>query len=112
MSQMDYASMTLDEAKRYFLENRQNQEAFFAYMDKLEQSGQAIVIDPTNPDSEAKARLKVELLERCKSAIGFDGITQCGEAPPEAQKPWYIQRRGEHIYLSYEEAKNYLKNLK
>ena len=55
MSQTDYASMTLDEAKRYFLENRQNQEAFYAYMDKLEQSGRAIVIDPTDPESEAKA---------------------------------------------------------
>lgn len=55
MSQIDYASMTLDEAKRYFLENRHNQEAFFAYMDKLEQSGRAIVIDPLDPESEAKA---------------------------------------------------------
>jgi hypothetical protein len=55
MSQIDYASMTLDEAKRYFLDNRHNQEAFFAYMDKLEQSGRAIVIDPTDPESEAKA---------------------------------------------------------
>ncbi|MBA2750149.1 MAG: hypothetical protein H0U45_15835 [Tatlockia sp.] len=55
MSQIDYASMTLDQAKRYFLENRQNQEAFFAYMDKLEQSGRAIIIDPTDPESEAKA---------------------------------------------------------
>lgn len=36
-------------------ENRQNQEAFFVYMDKLEQSGRAIVIDPTDPESEAKA---------------------------------------------------------
>lgn len=55
MSQTDYASMTLDEAKRYFLANRHNQEAFFVYMDKLEQSGRAIVIDPTDPESEAKA---------------------------------------------------------
>ena len=55
MSQIDYASMTLDEAKRYFLANRHNQEAFFAYMDKLEQSRRAIVIDPTDLESEAKA---------------------------------------------------------
>ena len=55
MSQINYALMTLDEAKRYFLENRHNQEAFFAYMDKLEQSGRAIVIDPTDPESEANA---------------------------------------------------------
>lgn len=31
MSQVDFASMTLDEAKRYFLEHRDSQEAFYAY---------------------------------------------------------------------------------
>jgi len=55
MSQIDYASMTLDEAKRYFLEHRNNQEAFHAYMDKLHVSGRAIVIDPTDPASEKRA---------------------------------------------------------
>ena len=55
MSQIDYTSMTLDEAKRYFLEHRDNQEAFHAYMDKLHASGRAIVIDPTDPDSEKRA---------------------------------------------------------
>lgn len=115
MSKIDFNAMTYEEAKKYFLEHRDDTEAFYAYMDKLHTSGRAIVINPTDPASEAKAlteiRLKVELLERCKSAIGFDGITQCGEAPPEAPKPWYIQRKGKNIYLSAEEAKNYLQNL-
>lgn len=56
MSVKDYTSMTLDEVKRYFLEHRDDQEAFHAYMDKLHVSGRAIVIDPTDPDSEVKAQ--------------------------------------------------------
>ncbi len=55
MSQVNYAAMTLDEAKRYFLAHRDDQEAFHAYMDKLEASGRAIVIDPTNIESETAA---------------------------------------------------------
>jgi ABC-type sugar transport system substrate-binding protein len=60
MTQIDYASMTLDEAKRYFLEHRDDTEAFHAYMDKLHASGRAIVIDPTDPDSEAKAQAAMQ----------------------------------------------------
>ncbi len=60
MSHIDYASMTLDEAKRYFLEHRNDQEAFYAYMDKLHASGRAIVIDPTDPDSEVKAQAAMQ----------------------------------------------------
>ncbi|WP_144052075.1 hypothetical protein [Gloeocapsa sp. PCC 73106] len=41
--------------KRYFLEHRDNTDAFYAYMDKLQESGRAIVIDPTNSDSEEQA---------------------------------------------------------
>lgn len=60
MSQIDYASMTLDEAKQYFLEHRGDQDAFYSYMDKLHDSGRAIVIDPTDPDSEAKAQAAIQ----------------------------------------------------
>lgn len=60
MSQIDYDAMTLDEAKRYFLEHRDDQQAFYAYMDKLSVSGRAIVIDPTDPESEARAITQVQ----------------------------------------------------
>lgn len=60
MSHIDYVSMTLDEAKRYFLEHRDDQEAFYTYMDKLRVSGRAIVIDPTDPDSELKALAQIQ----------------------------------------------------
>lgn len=55
MSKVDFNSMTLDEAKQYFLGHRNDQEAFYAYMDKLRVSGRAIVIDPTDPNSGAHA---------------------------------------------------------
>jgi hypothetical protein len=55
MSRVDFATMTLDEAKRYFLAHRNDQEAFHAYMDKLQTSGRAIVIDPAEPESETAA---------------------------------------------------------
>jgi len=55
MSQVDFAAMTTDEAKSYFLAHRDDTEAFHAYMDKLQASGRAIVIDPTNPESEIAA---------------------------------------------------------
>ena len=57
---VDFDSMSLDEAKRYFLEHRDEQKAFEIYMDKLHQSGRAIIIDPTDPDSEAKAQAAIQ----------------------------------------------------
>lgn len=110
-----YDNMSLDEMKQYFLQNRDDQEAFYTYMDKLNASGRAITIDPTDPESEKRAinqiQLKVELLQQCKTSVGFDGITLCGEAPPEAPKPWQIQDKGKHIYLTAEELKKYLEGL-
>jgi hypothetical protein len=55
--------------------------------------------------------LREELLQRCKSAIRYDGITECGETPPGSDKPWHIQRHGKNIYLTLEEAQEYLENL-
>jgi hypothetical protein len=60
MSQVDFAAMTLDEAKRYFLDHRNDREAFHAYMDKLQSSGRAIVIDPNKPESETAAIKQIQ----------------------------------------------------
>jgi hypothetical protein len=60
MSQVDFAAMTLDEAKHYFLAHRNDQEAFHAYMDKLQISGRAIVIDPAKPESETAAIKQIQ----------------------------------------------------
>lgn len=60
MSKIDFNAMTLDEAKQYFLTHRDDTEAFHAYMDKLHASGRAIVIDPTNPESEEQAVAQIQ----------------------------------------------------
>jgi hypothetical protein len=52
--------MTLDEVKRYFLQHRDDTEAFHAYMDKLNASGRAIFIDPTDPESEEQAIAQIQ----------------------------------------------------
>lgn len=55
-----FNNMTLDEVKRYFLEHRDDTDAFYAYMDKLRESGRAIVIDPTDPASEEQAIIQMQ----------------------------------------------------
>lgn len=52
--------MSLDEVKRYFLQHRDDTEAFYVYMDKLSESGRAIVIDPTDPESEEQAIAQIQ----------------------------------------------------
>lgn len=55
-----FDQMSLDEIKRYFLQHRDDTEAFYAYMDKLNASGRAIVIDPTDPESEEQAIAQIQ----------------------------------------------------
>jgi hypothetical protein len=62
-------------------------------------------------NAEEEQALREELLQRCKSAIGFDGITECGTTESGSDKPLHIQRHGEDIYLTLEEAQEYLENL-
>lgn len=52
--------MSLDEVKRYFLQHRDDTEAFYAYLDKLNDSGRAIIIDPIDPESEAQAIAQIQ----------------------------------------------------
>ena len=58
MSRFD--EMTLDEVKQYFLQHRDDAQAFHAYMHKLQESGRAIVIDPTDPESEERAIASIQ----------------------------------------------------
>jgi hypothetical protein len=60
MSQIDYVSMSLDQVKRYFLQHRDDTEAFYTYMDKLNASGRAIVIDPSDRESEEQAIAQIQ----------------------------------------------------
>ncbi|MGL4621499.1 MAG: DUF6887 family protein [Chroococcidiopsis sp.] len=111
-----YDHMNLDEVKKYFLQHRDDQEAFYAYMDKLNDSGRAIVIDPTDPESEriafAQIELHAELMERCRSVmLESKEITACGQASSEDPKPWKIDIKGKPMYFTAQEMKQYLESL-
>lgn len=90
MSQVDFASVTLGEAKRSVLEHQEDQEAFYAYMDKLRASGRAIVIDPTDPKSEVRVIAQVQ--ERLQSRFKDGWETSNGEQQTmgdrTSEKPW------------------------
>jgi Ni/Co efflux regulator RcnB len=60
MSKIDYATMSLDEAKAYFLTHREDNEAFYAYMDKLHSSNRAIVIESDDPAWQEKVACQVQ----------------------------------------------------
>lgn len=112
----NYDQMNLDEIKDYFLQHRDDQEAFYAYMDKLNVSGQAIVIDPTDPESETRAfaqiELQAELMQRCRSVmLESKDVTACGQASPEEPKPWKITYKGQPMYFTAEELKQHLEGL-
>jgi nanoRNase/pAp phosphatase (c-di-AMP/oligoRNAs hydrolase) len=54
-SQNNYDTMTLDEVKQYFLQHRDDQQAFYAYMDKLQASLRTtkLTLDPDEFIKEA-----------------------------------------------------------
>lgn len=60
MSQGNYNSMTDQELKRYVLEHRDDNEAFYAYVDRSRAAGRLITIDPTDPEWEAKTLAKMQ----------------------------------------------------
>ncbi len=45
MSNIDYSVLTDKELKRYFLEHRDDKEAFFAYMDRRHTKPQPVIIE-------------------------------------------------------------------
>ena len=51
----NYEAMTDKELKRYMLEHRDDNEAFYAYVDRSRAAGRVIEIVAGDPDWEAKA---------------------------------------------------------
>ncbi len=54
MSQVNYDLMTDEDLKRYFLQNRQDQAALQAYLDRLNQRPRSIIASPNDPDFDEK----------------------------------------------------------
>ncbi len=67
MSQVDYAKISDEELKRYFLKHRLHDEAaFYAYMDRLNARPRKIIATLGEPDFEKK--LKAALLSKIQAA--------------------------------------------
>lgn len=56
----DYSSMTDRELKRYMLDHRQDDEAFYAYMDRRAARPDRTTISYNEPDWEAKITVNIE----------------------------------------------------
>lgn len=60
MSAINYAAMTDEELKRYFLEHRDDVSAFHAYMDRRDARPRSPGIHPDDPDFEQKLKLAIQ----------------------------------------------------
>jgi predicted metal-dependent RNase len=67
MSQVNYNEMSDQDLKQYFLQNRQDQAALEAYLDRLNQRPQNIIASPGDVDFnekiQAAIRQKLQVLE-------------------------------------------------
>ena len=67
MSQVDYAKMSDEELKQYFLKHRLHDEAaFYAYMDRLNARPRKIIATLGDPDFEEK--VKAAILSKIQAA--------------------------------------------
>jgi hypothetical protein len=60
MNQVDYAAMTDQELRQHFLSHRNDQAAFYAYMDRRHARPNQTIIEPDDPDADEKFKLMVE----------------------------------------------------
>jgi hypothetical protein len=56
MSNINYAAMSDNELKQYFLKHRGNQAAFQAYMDRINERPHKIIASPDDPDFDEKVQ--------------------------------------------------------
>jgi len=59
MSRVNHSSMTDQKSKRYVLEHRDNNEAFYVHADCPRSTSRLITIASTNPKREAKVVAKM-----------------------------------------------------
>jgi hypothetical protein len=72
MSQINYDAMSDVELKQYFLQNRQDQAALEAHLDRLNQRPRTIIASPGDPDFNEKIqsaiRQKLQASESSQTA--------------------------------------------
>lgn len=59
MNQINYATMTDEQLKDYFLKHRNNKAAFQAYLDRLNQNPQQVIADPNDPNFDEKIQAAI-----------------------------------------------------
>jgi hypothetical protein len=59
MSQINYDAMSDVELKQYFLQNRQDQAALEAHLDRLNQKPRTIIASPGDPDFNEKIQTAI-----------------------------------------------------
>ena len=60
MSQIDYAAMSNQELKRYFLEHRDDEAALQAYLDRRKQQSLEIITKVGDPDFDRKIQAAIQ----------------------------------------------------
>ncbi len=58
-AKVNYSTMSDQELKRYMLEHRNDSEAFYAYMDRVYARPQQTVVEPDDPEWEAKVTASI-----------------------------------------------------
>lgn len=60
MSQINFAAMTDQELKRYFLDHRDDKAALEAYLDRRAQRPKSIITTVDDPDFDVKIQASIE----------------------------------------------------
>jgi hypothetical protein len=60
MAQVDYSAMSDQELKRYFLEHRQDEAAFQAYLERRRQRSSGVITKVGDPDFDRKLQAAIE----------------------------------------------------
>jgi hypothetical protein len=66
MSQVDYAAMSDQELRQYFLRHREDKIAFQAYLDRLNNRPYNVITTVDDPDFEAK--IQAAILQQMQAA--------------------------------------------
>ncbi|ALF52073.1 hypothetical protein ACX27_03130 [Nostoc piscinale CENA21] len=66
MSQVNYAAMSDEELRRYFLQHRDDKLAFRAYLDRLNEHPHKIITTVDDPDFDAK--IQAAIMEKMQAA--------------------------------------------
>jgi hypothetical protein len=59
MNQINYATMTDEQLKDYFLKHRNNKAAFQAYLDRINQNPQQVIANPNDPNFDEKIQAAI-----------------------------------------------------